>query len=187
MTAWIGSRGGNEGGNSRMNCRVHFEREATSFCEDCHAPMCPECNRTLGTFCMNCIERLAKSGKQEILKTFGISIIAFILGTWFIIDSDTYQSQPILTILMCLMTFFFPFGWKAISRISDYFLILASMIGWVGWILYFMFKFIIALLIGWIFGIPKMVEMIRLWKSYQRSENVVKEMKMVPKNRVVNE
>lgn len=187
MTAWIGSRGGNEGGNSRMNCQVHFEREARSFCKECNAPMCPECNSTFGSMCMRCVEKLCQDGKKEIIITFGISLVCLIFGYWFMLSGDGLEYNLFEMFLTGFFFFFLPFGWKAVGKIADYVFLIFTRFGVMGWIFFFLLKLVAALLIGWILGIPKMVQMIKDWKTYHTFGTRVKEMKMVPKNRVVNE
>lgn len=170
-----------------MKCQLHWEREAVRFCQECGAPLCAECNSTLGTLCANCTEKSAQNGKKEILTTFGISAIAFLVGVWWQADGGYFQTDPIEAFITCLLFIFFPFGWKGISKVTDYVLVIASAFGWMGWVLYFVFKFVFALFLGWIFGVPKMLEMIRLWKVYENAENIVKNMKMMPQSRVINE
>lgn len=168
-----------------MKCQLHWEREAASVCKDCGAPLCTECSSRLGNYCSRCAEKMAQEGKKEILTTFGISVIAFLFGIWMVITSEP-KSDPLSGIIGCLLCFFLPFGWKAVSKISDYFLVLASAFGFLGWVLYIAIKLGCAFSIGWILGIPKMIEMIKLWKIYVDIERIVKDMKMVPKSRVVD-
>ena len=172
-----------------MNCRVHMEREATSFCKDCNAPMCPECNSTFGSMCMNCVEKLCKNGKQEIIITLGISLLCLAIGIWHEIDKvKSGMSTDIVQVFFsCFFFFFLPFGWKAVGKIADSLLLAFARTGILGWIIFFVLKLLASLLIGWILGIPKMVEMIKDWKTYEKFGNRVHEMKMMPKSRAVNE
>ena len=170
-----------------MKCQQHWEREAVRLCQDCNAPLCAECNSALGSRCMRCTEQLVQNGRKEIITTFGISAIAFIAGLWWQVSVGYFETEPIEALITCLLFIFFPFGWKGISWITDYVLVIASALGWIGWLLYFVLKFGFALLLGWIFGIPKMLEMIRLWKVYAKAEENVRTMKMMPQSRVINE
>lgn len=167
-----------------MKCQQHWEREAVRFCQDCGAPLCAECNSALGSRCMNCSEKLIQSGRKEIITTFGISAIAFLAGLWWQINGGYFQTEPVEAFITCLLFIFFPFGWKGISKVTDYLIVIASVLGWMGWVLYFVLKFVFALTLGWIFGIPKLLEMIRLWKVYANVGDNVKAMKMMPQSRV---
>lgn len=170
-----------------MKCQTHFTNDAVTFCKDCHAPMCAKCNSALGAFCAECAKRISEDGKIDIIKTFALSVVSFLAGTILMVKDGAFGTQPGFAIVTCLMLLFLPFGWKGISVISDLLLPIASLLGWIGLLLFFAFKFAISLMIGWIFGIPKLLEAIRLWKSYQRTEEVVKNIKMAPMGRVMNE
>lgn len=170
-----------------MKCQLHLEREAVGFCQNCKAPLCAECDNTFASLCMNCAEKTVSNGRKEILITFGISIIAFLLGLRFQIKGGYFREDSVHAIISCILMLFLPFGWKGISRITDYLLVIASALGFFGMLLYFVLKFAFALFLGWIFAIPKIIEMIKLWKTYGKLENNVKAMKMIPKSRYVNE
>lgn len=170
-----------------MKCQTHFTNDAVTFCKDCHAPMCAKCNSALGAYCTECATRISENGRLDIIKTFALSVVSFIAGIIWMGSIGNFQTEPLSAIVTCLMMLFLPFGWKGISFISDLLLPIASLLGWIGLLLFFCFKFAIAVMIGWIFGIPKLLEAIRLWKSYQRTEEVVKNIKMAPAGRGMKE
>ena len=170
-----------------MKCQTHFTNDAVTFCKDCHAPMCAKCNSALRAYCTECAKRISENGRLDIIKTFALSVVSFIAGIIWMGSIGNFQTEPLSAIVTCLMMLFLPFGWKGISFISDFLLPIASLLGWIGLLLFFCFKFAIAVMIGWIFGIPKLLEAIKLWKSYQRTEEVVKNIKMAPAGRVMKE
>ena len=170
-----------------MKCQTHFTNDAVTFCSECHAPMCAKCNSALGTFCANCAQKMSEDGKFDIIKTFALSVISFIVGIIWMAKDGAFVTQPGFAIATCFMMLFLPFGWKGVSVISDLIMPIAAALGWVGWLLFFALKFAISLMLGWILGIPKLLEAIRLWKTYQRADEVVKNIKMAPTGRVMNE
>lgn len=170
-----------------MKCQTHFINDAVTFCKDCHAPMCGKCNSALGAFCVECAKKISENGRLDIIKTFSLSVVSFIAGIIWMASNDSFRTQPGFAIITCIMMLFLPFGWKGISFISDLLLPIASFLGWIGLLLFFVFKFAIALMLGWIFGIPKLLEAIKLWKTYQKTAEIAKNIKMEPINRVMKE
>lgn len=168
-----------------MKCHVHCERESVDFCQECHAPLCPECKSSLGSLCINCAEKICKEGRIKILGTIAIGIVIFSLMLVYQLDHAKSYNEPFEfgNLLTCILAMFIPYGWGTISKLFRVFIGSSFQ----SLLFYFLIKLVVSILIGWILGIPRIVEMIKLWKSYNEIEKAIKEMRIIPKSRVVSD
>lgn len=145
-----------------MNCHMHYKREANFLCDVCRQPICEDCMRTLGGICIFCAEKTKTDIKRNFILTIISSCLLAIIGFVFALGfvSDATRSPKIelilIVVLSTILMFFAPFGWNSLSRLtSSIFLILPL----AGWLIYFLVKGCLSLMIGWLVAIPKFIRM----------------------------
>ncbi|HBM99289.1 MAG TPA: hypothetical protein DD413_07655 [Ruminococcus sp.] len=83
--------------------------------------------------CMNCAREHVSTIKKEMIKNIAISVVLMIVGIVII--------QNPMGILLAGI----PYGWSILNRITPAMFLWMS---WVGWIVYFLIKLVIAYFIG---------------------------------------
>ena len=130
-----------------MICCKHFNREATAVCSMCGRYLCSECaNKISPPLCQDCAKEHANSIKGEMIKNIAISVILMIVGIAII-------QSPGGVLLAGI-----PYGWTILNRITP------SMFLWltfIGWIVYFLIKLVLA----YIIGIPALIFKLIKWVS----------------------
>lgn len=124
-----------------MKCHKHYEMDAVSTCVDCSKALCPTCSEKF-TFpiCDNCNLARINSERSLFTKNIAIMIIMFILGFLFNLDSGFFVAL--------LFGYFFagvPWGWSVLNKITPNIFLFMPFIGW---IIYFVIKFTISIMIG---------------------------------------
>lgn len=103
---------------------------------------CSKCGRQLtveedGAFhpptCMNCAKNHVSTVKTEMIKNIAISVVLMIVGIVLI-------KNPIGILLAGI-----PYGWAILNRITPAMFLWMS---WVGWLIYFLVKFLVSYIIG---------------------------------------
>lgn len=124
-----------------MKCHKHYESDAVSTCVDCGKALCPVCTEKF-TFpiCDNCNLARINSEKSLLIKNSIVMIIMFFIGFSFNSDNNLFESL--------LLGYFFagvPWGWSTLNKITPNIFLFMPVIGWV---IYFVVKFIISIMIG---------------------------------------
>lgn len=141
-----------------MRCYNHPEKDVVATCLDCGRGLCADCVERWGMpLCDGCNSTRVVNDRKQMKKIIGKMSIAaalgFMLGLLFL--SNTYEQQGVAglpqAIWQCLLiTYIFgsiPAGWNLLNRITPkVFLILPIF----GWVIYFMIKFFLAYMIGWL-------------------------------------
>lgn len=137
-----------------MKCFNHTNIDAVATCVDCGKSLCKTCaSKYEPILCDDCYqERMNKynAGQQEykgsIVGSIIWSVILFIAGFVIpIIMYGEFDAASSFGMGYCLAGF--PYGWRALNRITpDIFLIMPI----VGWLIYFIIKAFLAVMIGWI-------------------------------------
>ncbi|MCB2339061.1 DUF2180 family protein [Clostridium estertheticum] len=124
-----------------MKCYNHNEKDVVSQCIDCGKGLCPECtNKFSIPICDQCELSRINADKQLLVKNSIIMVVLFILGF------SNASGQGFFSRL--LGGYFFagiPWGWSILSKITPNMFLFMS---WIGWLIYFMVKLAIAVLIG---------------------------------------
>lgn len=136
-----------------MNCYNHPTQTAVVQCADCGKGLCAQCaNNYTMSICNACNSQRIKKEKWNIVKswmfTFVFGIIAMVLlGAFLFTPGGEYKFSYFGYPMLLWISFgLFP-GWQALNRITpNIFLVLPIL----GWILYFVVKFLLAIAIGWI-------------------------------------
>ena len=136
-----------------MRCFKHLDREATAQCNSCGRFLCTECaNKISPPLCTDCAVEHSRSVKAEMIKNIVISVILMIIGVLVI--------KSVGGVLLAGI----PYGWQILNRITP------SMFLWlsfVGWIIYFLIKLVLA----YIIGIPALVIKLIRWISELKRVN----------------
>ncbi len=156
-----------------MKCINHPERDAAASCKICGKSLCPECANRFGQipYCLTCektrFTELRDELKAELKRLTRAGIIFMIIGIICLIaavaaalgsEPDFFSKSGLsficILILYLLLApyalFSIPFGWSTLNKItSDLFLFLPI----VGWLIYFLIKFILSFYVG-IFACP---------------------------------
>ncbi len=134
-----------------MNCYYHEERPATSTCQGCGKSLCSECASILNIpICTSCLAEHIKSERMSLIKTVLLSLAIGIACALFISDPRG------------LFFAWVPFGWIALNSITPKVFLFLPLVGWV---VYFVIKFVLSFLIGWIALPIKIVQWCRIFKS----------------------
>lgn len=128
-----------------MKCSKHYERDAVSQCIDCGKALCPECtNKFNMPLCDQCALNRINADKQLFVKNFIIMIGLFIVG--FYMGNMGQNGGGFFTRL--LTGYFYagiPWGWSILTKITPSMFLFMS---WFGWLMYFLIKLILSMLIG---------------------------------------
>ncbi|MBE7012009.1 MAG: hypothetical protein E7415_04985 [Ruminococcaceae bacterium] len=134
-----------------MNCFYHGDRAATVTCQSCGRGLCTECASITDTpVCKDCIQDYVRSEKAEMLKTIVIGLIIGIALSVFIGD------------IKGLCFGWVPFGWKSLNAVTPQVFLFLPLVGWV---IYFIIKFVIAFFIGWVALPIKIYKWINLFRN----------------------
>ncbi len=151
-----------------MKCHQHYDNDAVSQCVDCGRGLCPKCtSRWTIPICDSCNLNRASNEKKAIIRNIILMIPLFILGYNFFAGE-----MPLSVKLMYGYIFAgLPWGWSVLNRITpNVFLFLPIF----GWIVYFVLKLGIAMLIGE-FVLPyKIYTFIRDYKKAQTIQSQIK-------------
>ena len=138
-----------------MNCYKHFGEPAVATCSQCGRGLCDECsNKIKPPLCENCAREYASSIKSEMIKNIAISVILMIVGIVFI-------KSPAGALLAGI-----PYGWSILNRITPSMFLWLT---WVGWLIYFFIK----LLLAYTIGIPALIIKLIKWTSELRNVNEI--------------
>ena len=154
-----------------MNCYNHQTEVAVAQCMDCSRGLCSYCSTSYSiSVCKSCGSKRIRKEKWSIIKkwllTFVLGLgVMFILGIFLFTpgaeNKFRYFGYPMLFYISCgIVT-----GWKALSGVnSNTFVILPIL----GWVFYFVIKFMLALAIGWIILPFKLIkDIIRFIQLYR--------------------
>jgi len=146
-----------------MKCHDHNDSDAVSQCCDCGRGLCPQCtNKWSIIICDACNYQRAEKEKKEVIKNIYITIPLFFVGLFFLSNSASFVSRIILGYIFAGL----PWGWSALNKITpNVFLFLP--IG--GWVLYFVIKFMLSLLIG-AFALP--YKAFKHYKTYEEAKKI---------------
>lgn len=134
-----------------MKCFNHPSKDAVAACVDCGKSLCKECaSKWNPVLCDRCAQERtdAYNAEQEAYKdsmkgSIIKSIILFVVG--FVVFMAMYGQFNVQAFGMGYIFAGFPYGWRALNKITpDVFLILPL----VGWIIFFIVKFFLALFVG---------------------------------------
>ena len=155
-----------------MNCFNHTDRTAVAQCNQCGKFLCKECaSKWKPVLCDSCAEGFIRAERMAEARYFKPALILFTVVLAIRLFSTIAMAVGVGSIpgLILGVVFSFvnaamiggiPYGWRKLNMISSYFdfiLILPIM----GWIIVFGLKLILAMLIGWIFFVPKLVTYFR--------------------------
>jgi len=136
-----------------MNCYNHPVQVAVAQCSDCGKGLCTQCASAYNiAICEVCSNQRISQEKRSIVKNWLLTLVAglvvmFVLGVFLFTPGAEhkfrYFGYPMLFYISCG---FLP-GWRALRGVnSNTFVVLPVL----GWVFYFVIKFILAIAIGWI-------------------------------------
>ena len=138
-----------------MVCHKHYDREGIAQCNDCGRVLCAECADAFNPpLCVSCAHERAASIKGELIKNIAISVVLMIVGI-VVIESP-----------MGILLAGIPYGWAILNRITPSMFLWMS---WVGWLIYFGIKLVLAYVIGLIALPIKLIKWISELVSIQRT------------------
>ena len=135
-----------------MNCYEHPMQPAVAQCLDCGKGLCSECASTYSIpICKACNRKRINAEKSgiitELLLTYGMGILLGILFVNFA-NGERYLPLPVAIMLYLIFSYIFSGivpGWKTLTRITPAVFLFLPIIGWV---LYFIIKFVLSLCLG---------------------------------------
>lgn len=135
-----------------MNCYNHQTQPAVAQCSDCGKGLCGTCASSYQMpLCTSCNKSRITSERSGIIKemllTFGVgAVLAYFFFQW----TNGGHSYPLLYNIISYVIPFYVFsgiipGWKTLTRITPSVFLFLPIIGWV---LYFIIKFILSVVVG---------------------------------------
>lgn len=117
-----------------MACYKHRDRDGIAQCNDCGRLLCEECADTFTPpLCVGCAGERASAIKGELIKNIAISVVLMVVGIIVI-------KHPLGILLAGI-----PYGWAILNSITPSMFLWMS---WVGWLIYFFIKLLLAYAIG---------------------------------------
>ena len=130
-----------------MLCYKHPSKEAVGTCIKCGRGLCQNCTNQIDPpMCLDCARTLSNEIKSEMVKNILISVVLMIVGVLVIKSPGGILLAGI------------PYGWTILNRMTP------SMFLWlsfVGWIVYFLIKLVLA----YVIGIPALIFKMVRWIS----------------------
>lgn len=150
-----------------MKCSNHYERDVVSQCIECGKGLCPECtNKYNVPLCDHCALVRINANKNLLVKNSIIMIALFILG--FFTNESTSFIEKIIFAYFCAGI---PWGWSILTNITpSIFLFLP----WIGWLIYFIVKLTISMIIGMFVTPFKIYKIIKGLSESKDLENYAK-------------
>lgn len=138
-----------------MDCYKH-QKVAVAQCSECGRGLCQECADKINPpLCPTCARNYSSSIKAEMTKNIVISVILMIIGV-FVIQSP-----------MGILLAGIPYGWALLNKMTPSMFLWLS---WIGWIVYFIIKLVIA----YVVGIPALIiKMIRWISDIRRANKLI--------------
>lgn len=128
-----------------MDCYKHHGIGANATCSECGRGLCEFCSsKIVPPLCEDCARNYAQGIKIEMIKNIAISVVLMIIGIVFI-------KSPAGILLAGI-----PYGWSLLNKITPSMFLWLT---WVGWIVYFIIKLVLA----YIVGIPALVFKLIKW------------------------
>ena len=141
-----------------MNCFYHFEKQVVAQCSICGKGLCSYCAPQISPpTCTTCYNNEVKSARatviKELLVTYGVGIIL----TFFLMRANiwgfdfsfrhinVYTSFVLMTIVTLYVISGIVSGWKTLTAITPPVFLFMPIVGWV---LYFLVKFVLAFFVG---------------------------------------
>jgi len=135
-----------------MNCYNHTVQPAVAQCPDCGKGLCGECVSLYSIpICTSCNKKRITSERGQIIKemllTFGVgALLAYFFYQW----TNGGHSYPLLYNIISFVIPFYVFssiipGWKTLTSITPRVFLFLPIIGW---LLYFLVKFILSVAVG---------------------------------------
>lgn len=136
-----------------MNCYNHIAQSAVAQCSDCGKGLCPECASCYSIpICNTCNKRRISGERsriiQEMALTFGMGLLFTILILYF--EHGKHPNNPFIFYIAFGVIFLYIFsgiipGWKTLTRITPNVFLFLPLIGW---LVFFIVKFILAIAVG---------------------------------------
>lgn len=135
-----------------MNCYNHTAQPAVAQCSDCGKGLCSQCASLYSMpICTSCNKKRIASEKsgiiKELLLTFGLGVLLAVLFKQEILGGHSASLKVNIIDYIFLIYIFSGIipGWKTLTRITPAVFLFLPIIGWV---LYFIVKLILSLVVG---------------------------------------
>lgn len=117
-----------------MGCCIHADQTQVTVCTQCGRGLCERCaDKISPPLCADCARSYSQSIKMEMIKNIAISVVLMIIGIIVI-------KSPGGVLLAGI-----PYGWLILNKMTPNMFIWMS---WIGWIVYFLIKLVLAYIIG---------------------------------------
>ena len=130
-----------------MKCINHPDRDAVANCKTCGRGLCQECasKRPPLPQCIPCFRNELDFEKNEIIKSLILStIVGIAAAVFFFVNSSSHDTR----IVIALLSIGGGFGWSTLNKITPETFLLVLILPALGWIVYFVIKFLLSMLIG---------------------------------------
>ncbi len=140
-----------------MVCFYHPNRPATVNCSRCGKTLCSECGATFQPpTCSDCVSDHVREVKTEMVASIIISIVLMVVGCGVIKSPGGILLAGI------------PYGWSILNSITPRMFLWMS---WIGWLVYFAIKLLLAYFIG-VIALP--IKIIKWILELKRVKNLQK-------------
>ncbi len=152
-----------------MNCYNHHNDPAVATCIDCGKGLCNNCAHKYNIpICDNCNQIRIKNEKGNIVKNWIITIvIAFMLIP---IINMLHLNHILLVLIAFCGALAMVYGWKSLNSITPRVFLVLPLIGW---LIYFYFKIMLSLIIGFFVAPIKLYQDIKRYKELKETETLI--------------
>lgn len=133
-----------------MNCYNHCDIPAAGQCMDCGKGLCVSClSYWEMPICDTCNEKRATAERTRIIKELLITLVVGIIGVFAAqhIIAESPYSKVASTLAFFTIFAGMVSGWKALTSITPRVFLILPLFGWV---IYFVLKLWLAMMISWI-------------------------------------
>ncbi|MBE5942429.1 MAG: hypothetical protein E7264_07830 [Lachnospiraceae bacterium] len=142
-----------------MKCFYHADKEGVGQCNQCGKVLCKECmNIYRPPLCTECAQEHNNANRRRLVLDVILGTLMMIFGGYMYFTQFAINGFDFFEFIgMVIIWGGIPYGWSALNKITPNIFLFMPIIGW---LIYFVIKLFLSLLIGWLAFIVKIVQIV---------------------------